>query len=263
MLSRILATCFLLFLAFPCPGAAQVPAAVVTNSVGMEFALIQRGSFFMGSDRAKDASASNDEIPRHKVTITKDFYLGRHEVTQSQWEKVMGTNPSLYRGANRPVELVTWEDAKAFVGRLNRGEGKAVYRLPTEAEWEYAARAGTETLYHFGSDRERLGDYAWYLGNSEGATHEVGGKEPNDFGLYDMLGNVWEYASDWYDLYREFGPQSDPAGPGVGLFRVVRGGSWEDGPVRLRSASRYFKGADAASDFVGFRVAMDVATLPQ
>jgi formylglycine-generating enzyme required for sulfatase activity len=225
-----------------------------TNSIVMEFVLIQRGAFFMGSDRARDTLASADEVPRHKVTISRDFYMGKYEVTQEQWENVMGLNPSLYRGSNKPVELVTWEDAQAFIKRLNALESTNSYRLPTEAEWEYSARAGTESLYYFGTERNRLDKYAWHLGNSEGTTHPVGEKEPNQFGLYDILGNVWEYVSDWYDIYRDSGQVVDPKGPEVGLFRAVRGGSWEDSYLRLRSASRYFRGADTASDFTGFRL---------
>ncbi|MDR2340649.1 MAG: formylglycine-generating enzyme family protein [Deltaproteobacteria bacterium] len=258
MFFRSLAICLTVFLALTAAAPCQEPEAAFTNGVGMEFILIQHGSFFMGSDRAKDVSASADEVPRHKVTISRDFFLSKTEVTQAQWDKVMGSNPSLYRGDNRPVELVTWEDAQAFLKRLNRMEGVSLYRLPTEAEWEYAARAGTETLYHFGSEKEELDRYAWYLGDSQGSTHEVGLKTPNQFGLHDMLGNVWEFVADWYDVYREFGQVTDPTGPEVGLFRVVRGGSYEDGPTRLRSASRFFRGSDTASDYVGFRVAMDL-----
>jgi formylglycine-generating enzyme required for sulfatase activity len=238
--------------------AAPALAEEFPNSAGIEFVRVQRGAFFMGSDLARDSSASADETPRHKVTITRDFLLGKHEVTQEQWESVMGLNPSLHRGPRLPVELVTWEDAMAFVQRFNAREGIKSCRLPTEAEWEYAARAGTETLWHFGSDREELGRYAWHLDNSGGETHEAGSLEPNQFGLYDMLGNVWEHTADWYDVYRELAPASDPKGPEVGLFRVVRGGSWEDGWARLRSASRYFRGADAASDFTGFRLACSI-----
>ncbi|MDR2199465.1 MAG: formylglycine-generating enzyme family protein [Deltaproteobacteria bacterium] len=242
---------------------SPVFSADFINGVGMEFVLVRGGSFFMGSDRAKDVSASADETPRRKVTISRDFYLGKYEVTQEQWEKVMGFSPSLFRGPRRPVELVTWEDADFFLQRLNALEGSSGYRFPTEAEWEYAARAGTETLFHFGSERSELDRYAWHLGNSEGRTHDVGGKNPNQFGLHDALGNVWEFVADWYDVYRDPGPVTDPKGPEVGLFRVLRGGSWEDNYLRLRSSSRFFRSADTAADYIGFRVALTVPEEPR
>jgi formylglycine-generating enzyme required for sulfatase activity len=251
MISRSFLICFLIILGAPAIGSAEG----FTNSLGMEFVLVRHGSFFMGSDRGHDQGASADEIPRHKVTLTQDFFLASREVTQAQWERVMGLNPSLHRGDLRPVELITWEDAQAFVKRLNGMENTNRYRLPTEAEWEYAARAGTETLYYFGDDKGGLDAQAWHMGNSGGRTHDVGTRAPNPLGLFDMLGNVWEYASDWYDVYRDFGQVTDPKGPEVGLFRVIRGGSYEDGAQRLRSANRFFKGADSASDYVGLRLA--------
>jgi formylglycine-generating enzyme required for sulfatase activity len=137
--------------------------------------------------------ASDDETPQHRVSISKPFYLGKYEVTQAQWEAAMGSNPSEFKGRDNPVELVSWEDAQEFISRLNRKEGHSSYRLPTEAEWEYAARAGSISAYNFGDDSGQLQSYAWYgEEHNAGSTHPVGQKQPNALGLYDMHGNVGE-----------------------------------------------------------------------
>ena len=152
----------------------------------MQFALIPAGEFPMGS-----ASGGDNERPVHTVRISKPFYLGIHEVTQGQWETVMGNNPSKFKGdANRPVEMVSWEEVQKFIDKLNSKEGGTKYRLPTEAEWEYAARAGSATAYSFGDDSGQLGKYAWFEGNAGSTTHPVGKLQPNAWGLYDMHGNV-------------------------------------------------------------------------
>src|SRR5712691_3391855 len=203
----------------------QSPAAPKTlhNSIGMEFVLIPAGTFQMGSN---DSDTHNDEKPVHTVRITQPFYLGKYEVTQGQWQAVMGNNPSFFKGdPNRPVEEVSWNDVQEFIRRLHSREGGATYRLPTEAEWEYAARAGTTTRWSFGDEASRLGRYAWHEGNAGGQTHPVGQLQPNPWGLYDMHGNVWEWVQDWYGSYTS-GTAVDPAGPSWGWDRVRRGGSW-------------------------------------
>ncbi|MFM7738157.1 MAG: formylglycine-generating enzyme family protein, partial [Planctomycetota bacterium] len=194
------------------------------------------------------------------MTLTQDYYLGAFEVTQAQYEKVMGRNPSNFQGdkvaerhpqtgrvvkevdtSNHPVESVSWNGAVEFCKKLSAlPEEKAagrVYRLPTEAQWEYACRAGSKTAYSFGESSKSLGDYAWFYGNSKGQTHPVGEKKANAWGLYDMPGNVWEWCSDWHGEYPN-GAVSDPVGPREGSGRVGRGGSWGDGAALCRSANR-------------------------
>ena len=240
------------------PGKSDKPEGMETfvNSMGMEFALIPAGTFQMGcgseAERCADA-----EKPRHEVTISRSFYLGRHEVTQAQWELVMGENPSKFKGPRRPVDNVSWEDAREFIRRLNAREGHRRYRLPTEAEWEYAARAGTATAYSFRDDKGQWGDYAWYDGNSGAETHPVGEKRPNAWGLFDMHGNVWEWAQDWKGPYTAE-PTTDPQGPETGERRVLRGGSWSDSAGNCRSAFRGGLGPDVRGEFSGFRLALSV-----
>ncbi|MDB4353536.1 formylglycine-generating enzyme family protein, partial [bacterium] len=209
--------------------------------------LLPPGVFTMGYKR--------DE---HEVKLTKSFMLGIHEVTQTQYERVMGKNPSKFKGANNPVEQVSWEDAVKFCQKLSalpaeKAAGR-VYRLPTEAEWEYACRAGTTTTYSFGDDDTELGDYAWFDGNSGKTSHPVGGKKPNAWGLYDMHGNVWEWCQDWHGDYPS-GTVTDPTGAESGSHRVYRGGGWYDPAMECRSASRSGIRASLHLDF-GFRVSL-------
>jgi formylglycine-generating enzyme required for sulfatase activity len=207
------------------PGATPEMSQTYTNSIGMEFALIPAGEFLMGSDKGKDPEAHDDETPLHRVTISRPFYLGKYAVTQAQWEAVMGSNPSYFKGRSNPVETVSWDDVQKFIWSLNIQEGNGCYRLPTEAEWEYACRAGTTGVYSYGDDAGSLGHYAWYAGNSGKKPHPVGQKEPNAWGLYDMHGNVWEWVQDWYDDYSS-ASVTDPKGPASGSYRVLRGGGW-------------------------------------
>jgi len=204
-----------------------------------------------------DESGHDDELPVHQVTLTKPFYLGVHEVTQQQYEKVMGKNPSDFSDAKNPIEQVNWNDVVEFCRRLSElPEEKAaghVYRLPMEAEWEYACRAGTTTEYSFGDSESQLGEYAWFNGNSDDTTHPVGQKKANPWGLYDMHGNVWEWCQDWYAPYGS-SPPADPQGPTSGSSRVLRGGSWLYDPQGVRSARRYGGGPDGRFTIVGFRV---------
>ena len=218
--------------------AALATEKTHTNSIGMEFVLVPAGSFMMGADRNFE-EASDDETPKHKVTISKPFYLGKYEVTQAQWAAIMGGNPSNVKGRSNPVEQVSWDDVQVFIKRLNAKEGGNRYRLPTEAEWEYAARAGTDSTFSFGDDTASLGQYAWYEGNSGEKPHPVGQKKPNAWGLYDMHGNVWEWVQDWYgENYYRKSPGTDPKGPSSGSYRVGRGGSWVDSSGFCRSAQR-------------------------
>jgi formylglycine-generating enzyme required for sulfatase activity len=202
----------------------------------MEFVLIPAGTFMMGSPDS-DPDAFPIEKPVHQVTLSQAFYLGKYPVTQAQWEAVMGTNPSQFKGADRPVENVSWDDVQAFMQKLSEREGGDHYRLPTEAQWEYACRAGSSTRYHFGDDAAQLGNYAWYYQNSDNQTHPVGQKQPNAWGLYDMHGNVWEWVQDWYGAYTS-NPVTDPISPTSGARRVFRGGDWGNAARYVRAANR-------------------------
>ena len=219
------------------------------DSIGMEFKLIPAGTFTMGEgDKA------------HEVTLTQPFKMGIHEVTQAQYEQVMGVNASKYKGADNPVETVSWEDAVEFCRKLSElpAEKAAgnVYRLPTEAEWEYACRAGTTTKYSFGDDESKLGDYGWFSENSGTKTHPVGGKKPNAWGLYDMYGNVWEWCQDWHGDYPS-GAVTDPAGATSGSDRVDRGGCWYNSAGFCRSAARGWGiPSFRYSSYGGFRVCL-------
>ena len=216
-----------------------------TNSIGMEFVLIPVGTFEMGSNEGRD-----NEHPVHTVEITKPFYLGKYPVTQAEWKAVMGKNPSEYKGANRPVEQVSWNDVQEFVEVLNARDRRYRYRLPTEAEWEYACRAGEGDTY----ERD-LDAVAWYDENLGEETHPVGEKQPNAWGLYDMLGNVWEWVQDRYDGdYYELSPGQDPQGPVSGEIRVLRGGSSEEYANFVRCAARSDDGPYLRYDSVGFRI---------
>jgi len=221
-----------------------------TNSIGMRLVLIPPGEFQMGSP-AGDGVASSDEKPHHNVRITKPFYLGVCEVTQEQYERVMAQNPSRFKGdPQRPVGYVSWTGAAEFCRKLSEKEG-VTYRLPTEAEWEYACRAGTTTRYYFGDDEASLGEYACC-----GKTHAVGEKKPNAWGLYDMHGNVWEWCHDWADEnYYAVSPTDDPPGPETGSIRSIRGGSIRFVARNCRAADRSGRGALTGWYALGFRVA--------
>ncbi len=218
----------------PDKSAAPPAGQPFKNSLGMEFVPIAAGTFQMGSDASE---AYDDEKPVHRVTISKPFFLGKYEVTQEEWQAVMGDNPNNFKGTRLPVETVSWEQAQEFVKRLNAREKTTKYRLPTEAEWEYAARAGTTTAYSFGNDVSHLKNYAGYSDNAGGTTHPVGQKSPNAWGLHDMHGNVWEWVHDWYGWYTA-ATAVDPAGPAAGSRRVHRGGSWHHTAWHCRSAHR-------------------------
>jgi formylglycine-generating enzyme required for sulfatase activity len=227
------------------------------GGVKMELVLIPAGEFMMGSPE-NEKGGFKEERPVHKVKITKPFYMGKYEVTQAQWQQVMGNNPSDLKGSGkRPVENVSWNDCQEFVKKVS-AMGQGVCRLPTEAEWEYACRAGTTTRFYSGDDDGGLDAMAWYAANSGIKTHEVGGRAANAFGLYDMSGNVWEWCSDWYAKSYADAQEKDPTGPGTGMFRVLRGGSRHDSPRNCRSAYRYRNTPGYRYNNVGVRVAVDL-----
>ena len=237
------------------------------NSIGMEFVLIPAGEFLMGTDCIPEATpdCQENETLQHKVTIAEPFYLGKYEVTQAQWYKVMRTSPAYFTAEkagddtrNHPVEQITWQDAQAFVQKLNEKENcKDCYRLPTEAEWEYAARAGTTTAYHFGDNPADLGKYAWFNENAEGKTHPVGKKAPNQWGLHDMAGNVWEWVSSAYRPYpyrADDGRERADPGP----VRATRGGGHDSGPMEITTTQRgagLSRNPNSGHHNIGFRCA--------
>lgn len=253
------------------------------NTLGMRFKPIPCGRFLMGSPE-NETGRDTDEI-LHEVHVTQSFYLQDTPVTQKQWEGVMGENPSHFKngGPECPVESVSWDDCQEFIRRLNAQEGDAYYHLPTEAEWEYACRAATATAIYTGplvifgrNNAPALDAISWYAGNSgvdyQGGhesrwvemqypanlcgTHPVRRKAPNAWGLYDMLGNVWEWCQDWYsNNYYANAPLEDSQGPMTGSDRVYRGGSWHDSPTCIRSAHRYSFDPGIRSDDLGFRLA--------
>jgi formylglycine-generating enzyme required for sulfatase activity len=253
-----------------CQAYAQAPKTI-TNSIGMKLVLIPKGTFKMGSPIEEEGGDDNEE--QHQVTISRDFFVGVTEVTQGEYEKIMGINPSHFQkrvirksdSSLYPVDTVSWEDAVEFCKRLSeRLEEKEigrVYRLPTEAEWEYACRAGSKTSFSFGDDYLLLGEYAWFFENSNHQTHPVGEKKPNAWGLYDMHGNVWEWCSDWHGEYPK-GKKTDPVGPKNGSIRVGRGGCWIQGALDCRSAFRHGAPPSGRGYFSGFRVVMSPSGIP-
>ena len=264
-----------LSLTLAAPHAARAADKTLTNSIGMEFVLIPAGTFQMGAGE-KEREATAGEKPRHRVTISKPFHLGKFEVTQAQWEAVMGSSPFALDRSNPYYNLpgmaaritkpthpatVSWIDAQEFIARLNQKEGHNRYRLPTEAEWEYAARAGTTTAYSFGDDARQLGRHAWHGEDfATGGSHPVGQKPANAWGLHDVHGNAWEWVQDWYDdRYYASSPELDPPGPRTGSGRVVRGGSWHVTAGGWRSAFRKLYEPGYRGISIGFRVARTVS----
>ncbi|MDR1084730.1 MAG: SUMF1/EgtB/PvdO family nonheme iron enzyme [Deltaproteobacteria bacterium] len=249
---------FLIFAFFPLSVgqiAAQTdPESTVAKELGLQFVLIEPGSFVMGAEPTLEKFTSY-ATPKHEVTISKPFYLGKFEVTQQQWTAIMGRNPSRYKGASNPVDSVSWDRAQEFADKLNEKEGRTIFRLPTEAEWEYAARAGTSTVYPFGNRPNSLGDYAWFSNNSGMTTHPVGQKRPNPWGLYDMFGNVREWTGDWIGTYPDE-PVTDPKGPDKGTDKVARGGAFSFIDVNCTSSRRVGYRPDYKQNFHGLRLVM-------
>jgi formylglycine-generating enzyme required for sulfatase activity len=222
-----------------------------------EMVFVEVGTFVMGctDDECWD---DGKEEPAHQVTLTNDYYIGKYEVTQKQWKAVMGTNPSYFKGDNLPVENVSWDDIQRFIVKLNEMIGRN-YRLPTEAEWEYAARGGNQNDEYKYSGSNNIDEVAWYGaysgGNSSEITHPVGTKAPNKLGIYDMSGNVWEWCQDWYGDYTD-APQTNPQGPAEGLNRVLRSGSWVSTAECCRVSNRIGYTSDYKDDYGGFRLVL-------
>lgn len=238
----------------------------IINSIEMEFIRIPTGEFNMGSPM-REKRRKLWESPVHKVTIKKPFYLGRYPVTQEQWRKVMGNNPAYFKGEKHPVENISWNEIQVFFRELNALENTGgvsrTYRLPTEAEWEYAARAGTETAYFFGDDESKLTEYAWFLENSEFETHPIGLKKPNPWGFYDIYGNVGEWVQDEYHISYKGSPTDgrawENAFPSVSTpVRIRRGGGWNGNAGCCRSAERLFAAQDKRLNSLGFRVVREI-----
>jgi formylglycine-generating enzyme required for sulfatase activity len=250
--NKLLVLILLILLIGGCKGndepASHTPEQITTKT-NVEMVLIPGGEFIMGDDKGQD-----DEKPTHKVQISA-FYMDKYEVTQKAYENMMGTNPSKFKGPDKPVERLSWFGAIQYCNMRSLREGLSPcydlttlqcnydsngYRLPTEAEWEYACRAGTDTKYSFGNAPDRLGQYAWFKTNANKTTHPVGQKKPNPWGLYDMHGNLWEWCNDYYDqnYYQKSGGEN-PLGPSTGQERVLRGGSWAGSAESSRSSTRY------------------------
>ena len=244
-------------LVFNPPVFAQSSLAVFKDCAQCpEMVVIPAGSFVMGADPdAVDTFLPvPNELPQRRVTL-KPFAIGKFEITQAQWFDVMGDRPSEFVGDDLPVETVSWNDIHVFIDNLAAKTGQA-YRLPTEAEWEYAARAGSTTQYSFGNDAAQLDDYGWYLDNSNDSTHPVGRKRPNAFGLYDVHGNVWEWTADCYRDSFEGAPTDGSSVQQDGhCYRADRGGSWINTPRNLRSTQRHRSGAGDRYFGMGFRIA--------
>lgn len=214
---------------------------------------VEAGSFNMGATPEMQAPYEVEK-PVHRVTLTNNYYIGKYEVTQALWQAVMGSNPSYFKGDDLPVERVSWNDCQDFISKLNAMTGKR-FRLPSEAEWEYAARGGKKSRGYQYSGSNTLGDVAWYEGNSGSKTHAVGTKQPNELGIYDMTGNVDEWCQDWYGSYSS-SPQTNPIGAVSGSRRVRRGGGWCSSASYCRSSYRYNCAPDDRYVDIGFRLVL-------
>ncbi len=232
----------------------QIQFKVIANgkkSFGPEMVFVEGGTFQMGS-----SSGDSNERPVHSVTLSS-FSIGKYEVTQAQWKAVMENNPSSFRGCdNCPVESVSWNDVQEFIRKLNAQTGKN-YRLPTEAEWEFAAKGGKQSRGYTYSGSSNVGSVAWYYDNSQSKTHAVGGKQANELGIYDMSGNVWEWCSDWYGNYNSYN-ETNPTGASSGQNRVLRGGSWYIIADYCHTAIRNWYGPGGRDSSIGFRLVLPV-----
>ena len=213
---------------------------------------VEGGTFTMGAT-PEQGVADNDERPTHQVTLSS-FSIGRYEVTQEVWRAVMGSNPASFNGEKCPVEFVSWNDCQSFIAKLNAMTDMQ-FRMPTEAEWEFAARGGNITRGYQFAGSNILNSVGWHSGNSGSRTKEVGQKSPNELGLYDMTGNLWEWCSDWYGSYSG-NPQTDPTGPENGTSHVLRGGGWNGGAKNCRISNRDGRLPDYSSDRLGLRLAL-------
>jgi formylglycine-generating enzyme required for sulfatase activity len=235
----------------PAKVVEKKPEPEKTNSIGMKFVYVKPGTFMMGGANGESREADNET--RHRVTLSRGYYIQTTEVTQGQWRKVMGDNPSRFKdcGDDCPVDNVNWKDAQSFIQKLNQLDTHGKYRLPTEAEWEYACRAGSDSTFANDNSLDRMG---WYNKNSRNGTHPVAQKKPNAWGLYDMHGNVWEWCSDWYGDYPSY-DVTDPQGASWGRLRVLRGGGWSLTDRNCRSASRLTNSPDYRDSDLGLRLA--------
>ena len=227
----------------------------VKDGICIEMVKVEGGTFMMGATSEMKNPNSNEK-PVHQVTLTNDYYMGKYEVTQALWQAVMGSNPSEYKGDNLPVETVSWNDCQKFISKLNSLTGR-MFRLPTEAEWEYAARGGKESRGYQYSGSSNISDVAWYDENSGSKTHPVGTKQANELGIYDMTGNVWEWCSDWYSSYSS-SSQTNPTGSDSGSARVSRGGGWNCNASYCRLSVRFYYTPDFRLDILGLRLALSV-----
>ena len=239
---------------------AQTPVTNVDNisipvkdGISIDMVRVKAGTFTMGAT-AEMEKPWDGEKPAHQVTLTNDYYIGKYEVTQALWQAVMGNNPSKFKGDNLPVEQVSWEDCQKFLSKLNRITGKT-FRLPTEAEWEYAARGGKKSRGYQYSGSNNLSDVAWYCDNSGSKTHAVGTKQPNELGIYDMTGNVWEWCQDWYEKYSS-SSQLNPTGATNGSHRVNRGSCWYGVAEVCRLSCRFDSPPDLRIYFRGLRLVL-------
>ena len=225
------------------------------NGVTFEMVRVEGGTFTMGATAEQGDDVYADEMPAHEVTLSS-YCIGKTEVTQALWQAVMGVNPSGFKGANLPVEQVSWNDCQEFIAKLNALTGKA-FRLPTEAEWEFAARGGNNSRGYKYSGSNTLSNVAWYDDNSSSKTHPVATKAPNELGIYDMTGNVWEWCNDWFsDSYYTSASQTNPTGPDSGSLRVCRGGSWISPARYCRVSYRSCDYPASRNDHLGLRLAL-------
>ncbi len=236
------------------PADASAFSETAVGGQSFEMAFVAGGTFTMGCAAEQDSDCDDDERPAHSVTLS-DYYIGKREVTQGLWKAVTGGNPSHFtRSDNLPVENVSWDEVNAFIDSLNRKTGR-MYRLPTEAEWEYAARGGNKSGGYKYSGSNTLDSVAWYWYNGGHKTHEAGTKAPNELGIYDMSGNVWEWTGDRYGDYGS-DAQTNPTGPSTGSIRVLRGGSWSYGEGNCRVSNRGGSDPDNSIDGIGFRLVL-------
>ena len=244
----------LLILLSPMPAQAQTRTFTV-KGISFKMVFVKGGTFTMGGSSEQGSDAYSDEKPAHRVMLS-DYYIGQTEVTQALWQAVMGTNPSKFKGSNLPVEKVTRNDCQQFIKKLNQLTGRR-FRLPTEAEWEYAARGGSKSRGYKYSGSNDIGSVAWYPGNSGSKTHSVGQKNANELGIYDMSGNVWEWCEDWYDFgYYGKSPSTNPCNNYPTSCRVIRGGSWCIAARFCRVSIRRGYSPGDANDFLGLRLAL-------
>ncbi len=246
--------------AFNC--LAQEDITIYANGVPIDMMYVQHGTFTMGATSEQGSDAYDWEKPAHSVTLTNDYYMGKYEVTQKLWKAVMGSNPegmsdlySYFLGDDLPVVRVSWNDIQEFLKKLNQLTGKN-FRLPSEAEWEYAARGGNKSRGYKYSGSNDINEVAWYTTNShDKGTTKVGSFAPNELGIYDMSGNVWEWCQDWYGNYSSTS-QSNPTGPSTGILRVRRGGGWNSGARYCRVSYRYYGTPGYGDIIIGFRLAL-------